>query len=542
MKKYLLIVLSFMLVVAQSCKKENGTGGNTFFKAKTERFTEDRANLQGLDVVWNVNDEFRYFSDNGESATARIKSGFGTNCAEFTGIGSLSSSAVAFYGNKPEDVNHSGNCFAFEMPQNQVYVKDGIAPELNPMIGTVANDEFSFSNIFGLLRLNVSGTGIVGSVKVVGKEGMPLWGAYSVDLGSMEVSSNGNNRELLLECRKGVFLEEGKPVPFYMVLPPNALSNGYEIILQDVGGHEMLRVEGDAAEMCIRRNTVLSMDLKVEIVPPEGALKGLFSVSDDLQVFFSKGNLQYVGSASSPYWKFADRQNEALGLTTGQNSESKTVDRDLFGWATSGYRHGSAAYHPWSTVASYHNSNYAAYSDFRCNLYDNSCKADWGYNAISNGGNVENMWRTLKKTEWVYLFESRENARNLYGMARVGGVSGLVILPDYWNWLLPDLALFSESWVSGHSSFVNEFTETEWNVMELHGAVFLPAAGLRNGVNVFDVGSFGYYWSADAHAMEFAFMFYFCDVIASLAPDNRYSGHSVRLVRDFHLADGRNYF
>ena len=36
-------------------------------------------------------------------------------------------------------------------------------------------------------------------------------------------------------------------------------------------------------------------------------------------------------------------------------------------------------------------------------------KADWGvYNAISNGGNTPNKWRTLTVSEWQYLFQNNK--------------------------------------------------------------------------------------------------------------------------------------
>ncbi len=35
---------------------------------------------------------------------------------------------------------------------------------------------------------------------------------------------------------------------------------------------------------------------------------------------------------------------------------------------------------------------------------------DWGVNQISNGGNKENLWRTLSKSEWIYLCFTRTNA------------------------------------------------------------------------------------------------------------------------------------
>ena len=68
--------------------------------------------------------------------------------------------------------------------------------------------------------------------------------------------------------------------------------------------------------------------------------------------------------------------------------------------------------------------------------------------------------------------------------------------------------------------------------MESAGAVFLPAAGYRDGTDVDYVGSAGYYWSATPYDASNAYELYFNSY--SLNPprdDGRYRGQSVRLVR-----------
>lgn len=72
---------------------------------------------------------------------------------------------------------------------------------------------------------------------------------------------------------------------------------------------------------------------------PQGALNGLFSVGDNSYVRFSKGNLQYIGSASPRYWKFAVHQWDCIGANA-QSNGSQNSNRDLFGWAMSGLNHG----------------------------------------------------------------------------------------------------------------------------------------------------------------------------------------------------------
>ena len=253
---------------------------------------------------------------------------------------------------------------------------------------------------------------------------------------------------------------------------------------------------------------------------PTGAINGIFSVSDSTQVYFSQGNLQYIGSAETPYWKFADHQWDCLGTTTGQNSADQNVDRDLFGWGTSGYDHGATCYQPWSTSESY--SDYFAYGSGTNNLFDQTAQADWGYNDIINGGNIENQWRTLEIHEWDYLWWYRPGIR--YAHAQVNDVNGTIIFPDTW-----DTTYYKPN---NYNSDVancadNVLTIDQWLGLEQHGAVFLPAAGYRRGTSVNDVGSGAIYWSS-TRGDNYAAMYTY--PLGNYYYWGRYNGFSVRLV------------
>ena len=258
----------------------------------------------------------------------------------------------------------------------------------------------------------------------------------------------------------------------------------------------------------------------------DGILGGIFSVSANTRVRFSQGNLQYIGSASTPYWKFADHQWEYLG-ENGQGSSSSTADRDLFGWGTSGYNHGAVCYQPWST--STNNSDYFAYGNASYSLFYNTGKADWGYNAIVNGGNQTNQWRTLTAAEWQYVFNTRSTASGIrYAKAKVNYVNGVILLPDYWTSDIYSLSNTNNSSASFSSNIINA---SVWDVLESSGAVFLPAAGYRDGTWTEEFESYGRYWSASCNDSSYAYFVYFGD--SNLGTDyyNRYVGRSVRLVR-----------
>lgn len=262
---------------------------------------------------------------------------------------------------------------------------------------------------------------------------------------------------------------------------------------------------------------------------PTGAIDGLFSVSASEQVYFSQGNLQYQASTNT--WRFAPNQYDLVGLANNNISEGYTGWIDLFGWGTSGYNHGAVCYQPWSTSVS--ESSYNAYGNQDYNLYDQSGQADWGFNAISNGGNQTNHWRTLTIEEWTYVLNTRSTASGIrYAKAIVNGVNGLIVLPDDWNATTYALANTN---VSSAYYLSNMVSAAEWNnVMEPAGAVFLPAAGSRYATTISAYsGDYakGFYW-ASTHDENYGAMilnFTRGALLVSLS-QYRYMGLSVRVV------------
>ena len=263
---------------------------------------------------------------------------------------------------------------------------------------------------------------------------------------------------------------------------------------------------------------------------PEGLTQGLFSVSETLQVRFSQGNLQYQTSTGT--WRFAESQTDYVGEGNANISETYDGWIDLFGWGTSGYNHGANAYQPWST--SNHYSDYYAFGNGRNNLYDQTGQADWGYNAISNGGNTENVgWRTLRKEEWSYLMSERTTPTGIhFATAVVDGTNGMLLFPDDWDGSYP---------INEPDKYSADFTNNmvslaDWTVLEAIGVVFLPAAGLRvEGTQVLYVQTGSVYWASTAQSNAFAYSMYFVvgEKHRGVDANNREFGASVRLVMDY---------
>ena len=272
-------------------------------------------------------------------------------------------------------------------------------------------------------------------------------------------------------------------------ISPNPAPEGSPVTIQYTG---RLKVKGVKAT---------SEAAPAEASVPDGALSGVFSVSDGKQVYFSKGNLRYASSK----WSFFDNQYDYY---TSYSADAW----DQFGWSTSATTYGMST--------SSNNDDYSG--DF----------VDWG--ATMGAG-----WRTLTSDEWAYLLKTRsastvngtENGR--YAKAKVNDVGGVILFPD--TYTHPD-GVAAPTGVNATDEYGwegNSYTAADWTKMESAGCVFLPAAGCRYGSEMIGLGSYGYYGSATPDGADYAYRVKFNS--GSLEPANsinRCLGCSVRLVQE----------
>ena len=219
-----------------------------------------------------------------------------------------------------------------------------------------------------------------------------------------------------------------------------------------------------------------------------------FTVSPGRQVVFSKGNLQYRPSTGES--RFAEEQYETIGDGNQNISDDYDGWLDLFSWGTGN--------DPAELVTYNEDRNY-----YEWLMHDEG-------------------WRSPTKSEWEYLFNGRDNAKEKYAFATVEGNVGIIILPDEWN--KPQGVSLK---TSGSTYSSNIFTASQWRTLESAGAVFLPAAGRRDGVELFNIGNDGDYWSSSRHSEGRAYNVDFSN--GNLTPNDNSKmkqAFAVRLVKD----------
>lgn len=187
---------------------------------------------------------------------------------------------------------------------------------------------------------------------------------------------------------------------------PNQISNVDAIYMKK--GLVQVREQGFYRSNACAVRLVQDYVEGVEVVERE-ALPAKFHVSDDKQVRFSGGNLQYL--TETEQWIFAPAQynirgNANLRVTAaGDTVFGKALD--LSGWST---RYKRAAF---------------GISLYDASLYKDTTFVDWGGNAIINSGNQPDQWRTLTQDEWLYLFRHTP-----WTIVQVEGVWGCMLVPD----------------------------------------------------------------------------------------------------------------
>ena len=268
----------------------------------------------------------------------------------------------------------------------------------------------------------------------------------------------------------------------------------------------------------------LVKDVPASSIP--GALSGRFTINaSGEKVLFSQGNLQY--QASTDTWRFAENQYDYIGSANSSISESYTGWIDLFGWATNGLEANTATgkmpYYTGTTDEDYGPS--ITSGEFDKTIYD------WGKA-------IDDSWHTLSNAEWNYIFAGRASYSSLYGFGRLFGVNGVFLLPDDWSWSETSIATAATAagftWSGGAKTFSSNIisNNTLWSVMESAGAVFIPAAGYRQGTTINMSGNGGDYWSSTASSDTKAYRTSFYNEHLNLSNNyGRSDGISVRLVR-----------
>lgn len=276
----------------------------------------------------------------------------------------------------------------------------------------------------------------------------------------------------------------------------------YKIVITDKDGKECVLKAAYGIKVDINHIKPVTFSDKKLVFKPN-TLSGVFSVSDNKYVQFSKGNL---------YW---DETNKKFGFEANQYDFQ---DKWFGTYCVSHFY--------WSKTASvtyrqdYNDSGKQSSDVFFTNTTSDTANKDFTVNGVTG------KYRTLSWNEWQYLFGSSEarDERYQYPVTVCGIAKCMVLAPDNFE---PLSALTK-----------NVYSSEEWAKAEEKGLVCLPPASIRDG-SVVDSGFIGngYYWSSTSASDSQAYCMGWIGTNDSSKPPtfadkDRNIGRSVRLVTD----------
>lgn len=281
--------------------------------------------------------------------------------------------------------------------------------------------------------------------------------------------------------------------------------------------------DADFVYFTLANGTVLKIskykDDRVQII--DGAIMAEFSVSETQKVYFSMGNLQYNatlgthlcadGTTKSGTWRFALNQEDSL--------ETGWVDK--FMWGSSG--------------TSISTTQDVTMTGQYANL-------DWGvYNAISNGGNQPNQWRTLSDTEWRYLLDRAGGS--MWMVADVyfdlsHSNRGILLFPDNYSPFPISHTFYS---VDRYLLPIKTISPSDWDALKSQGVIFINIRPYYEYIN-YNVYFYGICWTSRrlfapryvvrGHGYSDNPSYYDAEEIMIYAIDDASTTCSVRLVKN----------
>ena len=269
------------------------------------------------------------------------------------------------------------------------------------------------------------------------------------------------------------------------------------------------------------------------------------------QVYFSPGNLvaklATASTSNGASWRFATRQYDIVGPASGQTMRLSAGDSlDVF----------------YYSIANQHFGIFSGPSETATAEELNSF-VDWGrMNTIAYRSQsayaVPGEYRTPTENELHYLLNQRagseagrigDRADCRYAAANVEGVYGLMLFPNGFQWIRSTMGEYPKCINTYAAPDNSAYFGTQWAALEDAGVVFIPAAGMRDGLTLTYAGTSGSYLTTPSSKVHFTFKDHVLRDAGALVLNamrfstfdygmdtyNRASVGCVRLVKDFSL-------
>lgn len=155
------------------------------------------------------------------------------------------------------------------LPTEQTYAPDSFGNGSWPMVAVSNDNDITFKNVCGGMKLQLKGTQKVVAIKLEGKNSEKLSGAATVtaytdgETKPAITMASGASTSVTLDCGSGIQLNQSAATEFIIALPPVLFSKGFTVTVTDDSGNPYT-VETDKANTVLRSSLLVMPDFKLD--------------------------------------------------------------------------------------------------------------------------------------------------------------------------------------------------------------------------------------------------------------------------------------
>ena len=279
---YIIFCLSLLLLSLAGCKQDELQSSHqsdtrlTSVKATTSAAVKSRTQLSGNAVIWEQSDAIGIFSNATAEAVrydlteiqgdeARFESETGVSGEEF----------YAFYPYSAQSAVE-GTKISYRLTDGQDYRAGSFDTGDCPMVAKSTHSDFRFLQTCGIIRLRLTGTMAVSSIRLQGNNGEALAGDGTIDIASdapvFTIDGSGDKLTAIqLRTSANVQLSELSVTEFYFVVAPQTLTQGITVdITGTINGKEQTIRKQTQKSITVTRSVISSfaaVDTDAELEP-----------------------------------------------------------------------------------------------------------------------------------------------------------------------------------------------------------------------------------------------------------------------------------
>ena len=295
-------------------------------------FDEDTRILlnEELKTVWTEGDEVSVFYKSYINECWKFTGKTGDTSGQLVRQGSgaantATKTIVALY---PYSSSHSllGSTLLFTIANEQKYAANSYGNGDNMMLAVSEDEYLSFKNLFGYLRLSLTGSSTVDYITITANGGEAIAGGARLNISTLDISFMSNRSSTItLDCGQGVELS-ATPVTFHFALAPQVYKSGFTITAHCTDGTKITK--STDKQITIVRNHILPMATlnydELVLSPIEQALTDLYKATNGKN-WKKSTNWCTTEPVSSWYGIKCDKQGNIIGVDLSNNNLSGSL-------------------------------------------------------------------------------------------------------------------------------------------------------------------------------------------------------------------------